>query len=75
MNLWVKINNKMCQESSTSDLTFSIPEIISYTSKYIKLEAGDLILTGTPPGMSEIKPGDCVEGGINGVISMKFNVQ
>src|SRR5207302_11246945 len=60
------VNGEKRQDSSTSDMIFSVPEIISYTSRYITLEPWDLIITGTPSGvvlgMPEpkpwLKPGD-----------------
>ena len=58
-------NGELCQNSNTSDMIFSVAEIISYTSSYMTLEPGDIISTGTPEGvifgMSPkiwIKPGD-----------------
>ena len=60
------VNGEKRQDSNTSDMIFSVPEIISYTSRYITLEPWDLIITGTPSGvvlgMPEpkpwLKPGD-----------------
>jgi acylpyruvate hydrolase len=45
------INGELRQDSRTSDLIFGIPEIIAFISETITLEAGDLILTGTPSGV------------------------
>lgn len=59
------LNGELRQDSSTSDLIFSVPQIISYVSRFITLEPGDVISTGTPEGvilgMEEkvwMKPGD-----------------
>ena len=49
------------QRAKASDMAFSIPTLIAYISRYITLEPGDLLLTGTPSGVAEIKPGDTVE--------------
>ncbi|MCX5755852.1 MAG: fumarylacetoacetate hydrolase family protein [Gemmatimonadetes bacterium] len=49
------------QRATGGDMAFSIPTLIVYITKYITLEPGDLILTGTPAGVAELKPGDTVE--------------
>ena len=49
------------QRATAADMAFSIPTLIAYISRYITLEPGDLILTGTPSGVAELKPGDTVE--------------
>lgn len=55
-------------------MAYNIPAIISHISKYITLEPNDLILTGTPPGMTQVKHGDVIEGGIKGISEIKFKV-
>ncbi len=55
------LNGKLRQEGSTSELIFSVPELISFISKVMTLLPGDVIATGTPPGVGELKPGDKVE--------------
>ena len=59
------LNGELRQDSNTSDMIFSIPELISYISTYMTLEPGDLIITGTPQGVilgledkQWMKPGD-----------------
>ncbi|MHA1619231.1 MAG: fumarylacetoacetate hydrolase family protein [Promethearchaeota archaeon] len=56
-----RINGELKQQSNTKHMIFSIPEIIAYVSRNFTLEAGDIILTGTPKGVSPITPGDSVE--------------
>lgn len=75
LKLWLKVNGKLRQEGETSSMIFSIPYIISYISKIITLEEGDLILTGTPKGVGSVKENDEMEAGIDGVVSMKFKVE
>ena len=62
------------QDSSTSDLVFGIPQLISYISQFMTLLPGDLISTGTPFGVGlglnppeYLKPGDVMELGIEGL--------
>jgi 2-keto-4-pentenoate hydratase/2-oxohepta-3-ene-1,7-dioic acid hydratase in catechol pathway len=50
-----------------SQMAFSIPMVLSYISKVMTLEPGDLVLTGTPAGVGTLSPGDVVEVEIPGV--------
>lgn len=75
VQLWVSVNDQKRQEGNTNDLIFSIPRLISFISQFMTLEPNDLILTGTPPGMSPIKDGDCVRGGIKDLITITFPVK
>lgn len=61
------VNGVVKQEASTQDMIFSVAALISYISKNMTLEAGDLIATGTPSGVSPILPGDTVEIEIEGI--------
>jgi 2-keto-4-pentenoate hydratase/2-oxohepta-3-ene-1,7-dioic acid hydratase in catechol pathway len=60
----LKINGEIKQSSNTSSMIFKIPEIIEYLSKYITLNPGDIIATGTPEGVGPIQPGDLIESSI-----------
>ena len=51
LRLWLKLNGETVQDSNTSDMIFSVREIISYMSQYMELRPGDLIATGTPSGV------------------------
>ncbi|XP_015272833.1 PREDICTED: acylpyruvase FAHD1, mitochondrial [Gekko japonicus] len=75
LKLWLKVNGELRQEGDTSDMIFSVPYIISYISSIITLEEGDLVLTGTPKGVSAVQGGDEIEAGIQGVLSMRFKVE
>ncbi len=61
LEIFVKVNGKMKQQSSTSKMVFGFVEIISYLSRFCTLEPGDVIATGTPAGVGAIKAGDSVE--------------
>ena len=74
LRLWLKVNDKVMQDSNTSDLVFKIPHLISYISQYMTLLPGDVISTGTPSGVGlglnppqYLKEGDVVELGIDGL--------
>ena len=60
MNLTLRtyINGELTQEGSTKDMIFSIPFLIEYLSSFMTLNEGDIILTGTPKGSVDTKPGD-----------------
>jgi 2-keto-4-pentenoate hydratase/2-oxohepta-3-ene-1,7-dioic acid hydratase in catechol pathway len=60
-------NGKVVQESTTDLLIFSIDTIVSYVSRYITLEPGDVIFTGTPGTTQAMKPGDTYEVEIEGI--------
>ncbi len=75
VNLWCKINDELKQNCSTSDMVFSVPELIAFISKYMSLEANDLILTGTPAGAGRVVAGDVIECGLGDLEKMKFFVE
>jgi len=55
------VNGQTKQQDMTKNMHFKIDEVISFVSQYIKLEDGDLLLTGTPSGVGPVKAGDKVE--------------
>jgi 2-keto-4-pentenoate hydratase/2-oxohepta-3-ene-1,7-dioic acid hydratase in catechol pathway len=69
-----RLNGDVFQDGNTSDLIFDVPFLVSFVSNAFTLEPGDLILTGTPPGVGyardpkvSLKPGDVVEVEIDGI--------
>lgn len=62
LNFKLDINGETRQQGNTRDLLFSFENIIAFVSQYITLKKGDLIFTGTPPGVSKVKVGDRLEG-------------
>jgi 2-keto-4-pentenoate hydratase/2-oxohepta-3-ene-1,7-dioic acid hydratase in catechol pathway len=62
-----RVNGVERQRGRTSEMIFSIPELLSYISHIMTLEAGDLIATGTPAGVGPLAPGDVVDVEIPGV--------
>lgn len=71
----LKVNGQSKQKGSSKDLIFSFDKIISYVSKFISLKVGDLIYTGTPEGVGQVKVGDKLEGFLNGESFLKLNVK
>lgn len=62
-----RVNGEVRQRASTVDFIFPISELLAYITSAITLEAGDLVLTGTPSGVGALKTGDCVEVNISGL--------
>src|SRR5258706_4762046 len=69
MNLTLRtfVNGKQTQQGNTRDMVFGIPTLIAYLSSFMTLGPGDVILTGTPDGIVDVKPGDEVVTEIDGV--------
>jgi 5-oxopent-3-ene-1,2,5-tricarboxylate decarboxylase/2-hydroxyhepta-2,4-diene-1,7-dioate isomerase len=65
--LATRVNGKLTQSGSTADMVFDIPTLIEYLSSFMTLSPGDLILTGTPDGVVDVKAGDVVETEIEGI--------
>jgi 2-keto-4-pentenoate hydratase/2-oxohepta-3-ene-1,7-dioic acid hydratase in catechol pathway len=69
-----RVNGKIRQDSSTSNLIFNIPYLIEFISSIMTLERGDIVSTGTPPGVGELSVGDEVEVEIENVGLLKNTV-
>jgi 2-keto-4-pentenoate hydratase/2-oxohepta-3-ene-1,7-dioic acid hydratase in catechol pathway len=67
LDLEVRVNGEVKQSSNTSFLLHNVEELVSFISKVMTLLPGDVIATGTPSGISPIKPGDVVEVEIEGI--------
>jgi fumarylpyruvate hydrolase len=65
--IWLSVNGTVRQESDVSRMIWDVPHIIAALSRLYELRAGDLIFTGTPSGIGAVKPGDVLEGGIDGL--------
>ncbi|KAJ3152031.1 Acylpyruvase fahd1, mitochondrial [Geranomyces variabilis] len=64
LRLWLKVDGKLVQDGSTKDMIFEVPRLIAYISKFMTLERGDVILTGTPEGVGPVHIGQTMEGGL-----------
>ncbi|PZO40452.1 MAG: 2-hydroxyhepta-2,4-diene-1,7-dioate isomerase [Alphaproteobacteria bacterium] len=75
LDMWLDLNGKRMQTGNTRTMIFGVAEIVSYVSQFMTLEPGDLITTGTPPGVGlgqkpepfYLKPGDVMRLGIEGL--------
>jgi acylpyruvate hydrolase len=75
INFKLDINGETRQQGNTRDLLFSFESIIAFVSKYITLKKGDLIFTGTPPGVSKVTIGDRLEGYLEDEKMLDFYVK
>jgi 5-oxopent-3-ene-1,2,5-tricarboxylate decarboxylase / 2-hydroxyhepta-2,4-diene-1,7-dioate isomerase len=67
LRLSTRVNGRLTQEGTTRDMIFDIPFLIEYLSAFMTLGTGDVILTGTPEGLVDVKPGDEVATEIEGI--------
>ncbi|KAL4201284.1 hypothetical protein AMTRI_Chr02g215260 [Amborella trichopoda] len=75
LELWLKVDGETRQKGSTKDMMFKIPFLISHISSIMTLFEGDVILTGTPPGVGPVKAGQKITAGITGLVEVQFDVQ
>ena len=68
--IWLTVNNELRQQADLADMIWKVPEIIAELSSLFDLQPGDLIYTGTPAGVGPLRPGDRIEGGIEGLDSL-----
>lgn len=72
--IWLKVNGEAHQQGDLHEQIWQVPEVISILSQAVELQPGDLIYTGTPAGVGEIKPGDVVTGGIDSLSTFSFTI-
>lgn len=70
LSVTTRVNGKIRQQSGADDMVFDIPALIAHVTRFMTLEPGDLIATGTPSGVGPLAPGDVVEIEIGGVGSV-----
>nr|MDO8088034.1 fumarylacetoacetate hydrolase family protein [Candidatus Sigynarchaeum springense] len=73
--LELRVNGIVKQKSSTREMIFPVPKLISFISRYMTLEEGDIIATGTPDGVGPIQAGDVVEATIEPIGTLKNPVK
>jgi 2-keto-4-pentenoate hydratase/2-oxohepta-3-ene-1,7-dioic acid hydratase in catechol pathway len=74
LKMWLTVNGETRQDGSTATMVYGVSFLVSYLSQFMSLEPGDVISTGTPPGVgmgmkppTYLKPGDVVELGVEGL--------
>jgi 2-keto-4-pentenoate hydratase/2-oxohepta-3-ene-1,7-dioic acid hydratase in catechol pathway len=78
MKMWLKVNGETRQDGSTKTMVYGVAHLVSYLSRFMSLHPGDIISTGTPPGVGMgmkpptfLKAGDVIELGIEGLGQQK----
>jgi 2,4-didehydro-3-deoxy-L-rhamnonate hydrolase len=82
LNMWLDVNGKRYQTGNTKTMVFGVAHLVSYLSRFMTLLPGDLITTGTPPGVGMgvkpspvyLKPGDVITLGIDGLGAQRQSV-
>jgi 2-keto-4-pentenoate hydratase/2-oxohepta-3-ene-1,7-dioic acid hydratase in catechol pathway len=81
LSMWLSVNGEMRQNGSTRTMVYGVAHVVSYLSRFMTLHPGDVISTGTPPGVGMgmkppryLKPGDVVELGIEGLGQQRQDV-
>jgi fumarylpyruvate hydrolase len=72
--IWLTVNGGIRQDGDLAAMSWKVADIIANLSTLVRLEAGDLIYTGTPAGVGPLVPGDLLEGGIDGVGSLRVRI-
>ena len=72
--IWLKVNGEIRQDGDLSDMGWKVADIIANLSTMVRLEAGDLIYTGTPAGVGPIVAGDLLTAGVDGVGTLSARI-
>ncbi len=72
--VWLDVNGQPRQRGDLAQLIWKVPEILVTLSALFELQPGDLVFTGTPAGVGPLVRGDRVEGGVDGVGSLSFEI-
>jgi fumarylpyruvate hydrolase len=72
--IWLSVNGRERQSGDLAQMIWNVPEIVAQLSQQVALDAGDIIMTGTPAGVSRLQPGDRIECGCDGVGTLKVTI-
>jgi len=72
--IWLKVNGQTRQDGDLAAMSWKVADIIANLSTMVRLEAGDLIYTGTPAGVGPLLPGDLLEAGVDGVGTLRARI-
>ena len=70
----LRVNGAMRQQARLSEMVWSVPEILSHLSGFYHLRPGDIVMTGTPAGVGPVRPGDLLEGEIDGLAPVRVRI-
>lgn len=74
LDLWLKVNGELRQQSNTRHMVYDVARLIEYASSFYTLHPGDILMTGTPQGVGPVLPGDRIEAGVQGVGEFSMQV-
>ena len=75
LRIVTRVNGEVRQDAAVSQMIFSVGAILEFVSQFMTLEPGDLIATGTPPGVGPVNPGDSVEVEIPGLGILENSIE
>jgi 2-keto-4-pentenoate hydratase/2-oxohepta-3-ene-1,7-dioic acid hydratase in catechol pathway len=73
--IFCRVAGNLRQSSTTAEMVFDVPTLVSFISRMMTLEAGDVILTGTPEGVSPLAPGNKLDVEIGGIGTLELHVE
>lgn len=74
LRIQTRVNGELKQDGNTADMIFPVPVVLSYISRILTLQPGDVVLTGTPEGVGPLSPGDRVEVSVEGIGTLTNHV-
>jgi 2-keto-4-pentenoate hydratase/2-oxohepta-3-ene-1,7-dioic acid hydratase in catechol pathway len=75
LNISMRVNGELRQDSNTKNMIFPVEELLSFISNIMTLKPGDVIATGTPPGVGHLSVGDVVEASVEGIGVLKNKIE
>jgi fumarylpyruvate hydrolase len=72
--IWLSVNDELRQSGDIADMIWSVEEHIAILSQAVRLEAGDIIMTGTPAGVGAAERGDVMTGGVDGIGEIEVTI-
>ena len=75
INFKLDLNGKIVQNGNTKDMLFPVDKLIEYISQFYTLKIGDLLFTGTPVGVGEVKIGDRLKGYLEDQLMFDFEIR
>jgi fumarylpyruvate hydrolase len=73
--IWLEVNGAVKQDGNLQEMIWPVADVIAHLSRFVTLQPGDLIFSGTPAGVGPLKPGDKVRGGLDGVAGFQLEVR
>lgn len=75
MRLKLVVNGETRQDGGTDMMIHGVPKLVAYVSRFMTLEPGDVIATGTPAGVGACKPGDVLDASLDGLVTLRVRVE